>query len=53
LLSLCLYKALEEQTATPIAILMMKSEVIGKTTVTAAIANEPIHCPTKWCQLKY
>jgi hypothetical protein len=25
---------------------------MGKTTVTAAIANEPIHCPTKWYRLK-
>jgi hypothetical protein len=25
---------------------------MGKTTVTAAIANEPIHCPTKMVSIK-
>jgi hypothetical protein len=39
----------------PIPMAMPKEEirkVMGKTTVTAAIAKEPIHCPTKMVSTK-
>jgi hypothetical protein len=48
--------ALDKTDPPPTPIAIPKDEiknVMGSTTVTAAMASEPIHCPTKWCQLKY